>query len=663
MNTIRSRILCSFLLVGVIVLGVVGFVSYSVSKNALVNAARMEGQAIAGKLRESFEQYMGARVAFMQSVAGHEAMRNPEWEKNREFLSSLDASGLQIQAFFFIQPNGDALYLDGRVGKLGDRAYFREAFATGKTVVGNPLLSRATGEMVVIVASPVFSADKKVRGVLCGRIVANTFLSLAERQKWGESGYAVVVDSSGLIVVHPDKESIGVGNLVKNDGEKKYPSGMSEAFVSALKGNSSVAEFSEEGKEYIMAYSSVPLTGWGVAVASPVDEFLDPVLRVRNMILLLSVVVFLLIAAVSAWIARSLSKPVSGIVNTISVIASGDFSSAGTPETGGLQEIRDLSQALGHMVSSLGNLIRDVAGSSSILADNADKISDALLRNASSEEKLTAAFASVRAAAGETACAIESTNGAIEEMAAGAESGARSASDAGSRAEEAAAAVNDGNTSLLEVMSSVRRVSETNVGVGNAMADLNSSVEKISGFVDTITSIADQTNLLALNAAIEAARAGEAGRGFAVVADEVRKLAESSATAAKDIETVISTIVEKTKNAVSDNEHISSEIALLSEKAAETGKKIGNAAAAMGAVSENVQSIAAAAEEQSASIQEITSNMEKLTVSGNEVASQIDDSHRAIAEQSDIASELSSMAKDLVSLAGKLKGHTGRFRI
>ena len=257
-----------------------------------------------------------------------------------------------------------------------------------------------------------------------------------------------------------------------------------------------------------MAFSSVPSTGWGVAVISPVREFLGPVTRVRNILLILSAAVVILVAGISFILSRSLSRPVAELVNTVSALSGGDFSSAGISSRGNLRETRELSEALSKMTSSLRALIQDVANSAQSLTDNAEKISLSLKENASAAAGLEEIFDSVKQSAVENACAIEAANGSIEEMAASSEAGARSASEAGEGTEAAAGAVEEGNRSLGEVIVSVNKVSETTVSVGKAMDELNDSVNTISGFVDTITSIADQTNLLALNAAIEAARAG-----------------------------------------------------------------------------------------------------------------------------------------------------------
>ena len=179
---------------------------------------------------------------------------------------------MQIQAYFLIDLQGDGHYLDGKVNKLGDREYFQRARDTRKTVVGQPVLSRATGETVVIVASPVFSEKGELLSVLCGRITANTLITLASTQKWGESGHALVTDANGLFIVHPDKEFIGAVNATQ--AGEKIPEALAAAAKRALGGEQGIARYIEGGAEQVAAYSRVPSTGWSVAMAASADEFL-----------------------------------------------------------------------------------------------------------------------------------------------------------------------------------------------------------------------------------------------------------------------------------------------------------------------------------------------------------------------------------------------------
>lgn len=655
MKTIRGRILLSFLSVSLIVLFVIGYVSYSVSKNALLNAASNEGRALAEKLRDSFQQYISARAEFLEITAGHEEMRSGDWERIRGFLSSLDARELDLQTFFFIQPDGDALYLDGQINKLGDRAYFKEAMATGKTIIGDPLLSRATNEMVIIVASPVKGSDGKPRGVLCGRIVANSLVKIIEAQKWGKEGYAFAVDYSGILVAHPNQEFIGVENALEEN--EKFAPGVSRGLRRAREGETSTANFVKDGETTLMAFSRVPRTGWLVALIAPEKDFLDGIYLIRNIIAALSAAALFLMLGVSLLIARSISSLVSKVIEKMNSLAEGDFS---TPlDLKGLDEARILSEAVCTMIRGIRTLLDNTIKLSASVLEGMHKLNEDTKTMDNIGKSMLVAFDSVS----QTSNALSETGDSIEEIATAAESGARAASNAGENTVAVVAEAEDGSRELKGILLSVQKVFTAEKTVGETIRELHSSVAQIAGFVNTITSIADQTNLLALNAAIEAARAGDAGRGFAVVADEVRKLAEESSGAAEDIGAVISSIVEKTDMAVKESGHSLTEVSTLEEAATKTEKKIEGIADRMEAVSNDVQSIAALMEEQSASIHEMTAVMEKLSRSGIESARRMEEGMELLSESSRLASEFNHMSQGLLEGVEELKDSLALFKI
>jgi methyl-accepting chemotaxis protein len=177
---------------------------------------------------------------------------------------------------------------------------------------------------------------------------------------------------------------------------------------------------------------------------------------------------------------------------------------------------------------------------------------------------------------------------------------------------------------------------------------LSRNSEKIGNIVGVIDDVADQTNLLALNAAIEAARAGEQGRGFAVVADEVRKLAERTTASTKEIASMVKNIQEDTGKAVGSMEVSAKEVSSGVTLANQAGSSLQEIVHEAKGVQEMVQQIATAAEEQSAAAEEISSNVESIA--------SVSKQNAAASEQTSAASqEISRLTDDLQSLVGKFK--------
>jgi methyl-accepting chemotaxis protein len=658
-NTVRGRILVSFLAMGLLVLGGVSYVAQRQSAAALLASAEDEGIALVRTLQEGFEQYLTARTAFMEAAAGHAEMKSGDWERQRAFLSSLDAKGMQIQAYFLIDLQGDGHYLDGKVNKLGDREYFQRARDTRKTVVGQPVLSRATGETVVIVASPVFNEKGELLSVLCGRITANTLITLASAQKWGKSGHALVTDANGLFVVHPDAEFVGAVNAAQ--AGEKVPDALASTVKRALGGEQGIARYVEGGAEQVAAYSRVPSTGWGVVMAASVDEFLAPVRAMRNVILASLLVAALLVIAVSFWIAASVSRPLARVVAKMDELATGDFSSSFEPRSS-LVEMRHLSSSFNGMIASVADFAGGVFGVSRKLLARAEDMSAASEQSSASVHEVIGLVGKVAQNSHDAASAIEEANAGVGEVAHGAQAGAKAAVETGERAQEISTAAETGGSALEEMVHLIGEVSRSGASVNAAVNNLASSVSGITGFVNTITQIADQTNLLALNAAIEAARAGEAGRGFAVVAEEVRKLAEESNRAAGEVGRVIGEISQKTEHALADQKGSVEQIRQLVVRAKETKAVIDDVVLKVGAITENVQSIAATMQEQSASAEEMTAGMDHVARSGAEIAEQVENINRSMDEQGRMTESIASTAVDLVDLSEELQRSVARFK-
>ena len=337
-------------------------------------------------------------------------------------------------------------------------------------------------------------------------------------------------------------------------------------------------------------------------------------------------------SGIAFFITRSITAPLGQAVNVNRTIAEGDLNVK--VELNRKDEIGQLNESAHQMVTNLRRIITHLASTSDQVASAASELHSTSEQMATASEEV-ASQAGTIATAGEEMAA---TSGDIAQNCNMAADGAQKASD---KASEGSMVV----SKTVEVMG---RIAEKVQSSAKTVESLGARSDQIGEIVSTIEDIADQTNLLALNAAIEAARAGEQGRGFAVVADEVRALAERTTRATKEISTMIKSIQSETRSAVLIMEDGVHEVETGTTEASKSGTALQDILDQVNAVTMQVSQIATAAEEQTATTSEISSNIHQMS----EVVQQ---TARGAMDTSESASSLSKLADELKGIVGQFK--------
>lgn len=352
---------------------------------------------------------------------------------------------------------------------------------------------------------------------------------------------------------------------------------------------------------------------------------------VTTMIVVMIIALFLSVLVV-VQVNKNVVGAVRAVADVVHNVAEGDFTQA-IPKTSN-DEIGKLADDINEMVESLKQALQQVAESGATIASATTQIS-------SSTEEMSAGAQEQTSQAGEVASAVEEMTKTIIENSRNATQTAETAKKAKNTAEEGGVIVQNTIEGMRRIADVVRRSAET-------VQNLGRSSDQIGEIISVIDDIADQTNLLALNAAIEAARAGEQGRGFAVVADEVRKLAERTTKATKEIATMIRQIQTETKGAVESmaegTQKVDEGIAL-ADKAGNALEKIVDISQQ---VTDMVNQIAAASEQQSSASEQISKNIEAISTVTQQTASGI----QQIAHS---AEDLNRLTEQLRELLAKFK--------
>ncbi len=297
-------------------------------------------------------------------------------------------------------------------------------------------------------------------------------------------------------------------------------------------------------------------------------------------------------------------------------------------------EFGQLADEINSLVDKIRRIISQIAQTSEQVSSSAIELQSNAIQMAAGAEEV-AAQAETVATAGEE---MSATSGDI----------AQNCQMASEGSQQASAAAVSGTTVVNETIAVMNSIAERVMSSAKAVESLGSRSDQIGEIVSTIEDIADQTNLLALNAAIEAARAGEQGRGFAVVADEVRALAERTTRATREIGGMIKTIQQETKGAVVTMEEGVHEVAKGSEKAADSGRALEQILQQINDVNSQIHQVATAAEQQTATTSEISNNMQQIT----EVVAK---TSRGAKDSAAAANQLSVLADDLRRIVSQFK--------
>ncbi|QQE13322.1 methyl-accepting chemotaxis protein [Planctomycetota bacterium] len=361
----------------------------------------------------------------------------------------------------------------------------------------------------------------------------------------------------------------------------------------------------------------------------------DTVSRASTLIIGGIAFALLLGGAIAYLITRGITKPIQEIVERIKDIAQGEGDLTKRVEIHSKDEIGELGSWFNAFVEKVHNIVSEVSHATHDVASAATEI-------AASAEEMAQGMVEQSDQVTQVSTAIEEMSSSVVEVAQKAANANNSATDARSTAEE-------GGEIVQSSVEGIQQIAADTDTVSNVINELGEQSDKIGEIILVINDIADQTNLLALNAAIEAARAGEHGRGFAVVADEVRKLADRTTQATDNINSLIDVIQTKTGQAVEQMNNSKQTVESGVTQAQQAGEALATIVTGSDDVAGMIQNIAAAAEQQSAAAQQISSNITGISA--------------VISQNTEGANQAASAATQLSQKSEELQHLIGQFRI
>ncbi len=507
------------------------------------------------------------------------------------------------------------------------RPWYQNADKAGKLIVTPPYASVTMQQMVVTLAEPV-SHQGRVIGVAGADLSLDALIDEVLAMKVQGEGYAMLLDRTGLIVGHPNKE-LALKQVAELDP------GLTGAALDAWSRDGELHGANLNGREVLLSVQGVPGTDWLLAMVMYKEVLEAPLASLLWQLVGLTLVLLLVFGALLIAMFNYLFADLGRVSRALADIAHGEGDLTVQIATRSQDEVGQLAQNFNQFVARLHGIVsrlRDVtvelAAQSRTQAAGAEARSQRVRQQ---QDEIVM-----------VATAVTEMASATQEIAGNAEFAANTAGDAVRLAVAGQSQVGQSQRSITGLAGEVSDASQT-------IHELDGHAQQISGILATISGIAEQTNLLALNAAIEAARAGEQGRGFAVVADEVRVLSRRTHDSTAEIQQMIEALQQTTRKAVGGME-TSRQLAGTSVEDAEAANlSLGRINEAIGAISDMATQIAAAAEEQTSVTGEISRNTENIRHVSQALAAQ--------------AGEEAAQAAQLKSLTERLEQEIGRFRL
>ncbi len=616
--SLKQKILLSVVIALSLVILLLSWQSYSSQKSLLLQGSQEQLQRLGTQQAERVSDWLAARRDVIQAL-GNKAGADP-----LNALQQAQVSG-RFQLTYFGESSGKMNDSDPSINRDGydprSRGWYQEAMSKGGLIVTKPYLDVAYNIMVVTLAQPVAG------GVVGGDLSIASLVEDVTKMQLPADGFAIMMHKDGTIIAYKDAaKAMKPASEIDND--------LTNALIEQSKSSKDLvpAYFDNEGRDKLLWAADIPDTDWELvlvldkaALEAPLSSLLMTQLGMALLVLVGSILAI-------SWLVSMLLGPLTKVSQALARIADGNGDLTQRIKIDANDEVGQLANSFNRFVGSQHQLIGNIRQLANELNADAER---SLVTNQAAVDELQRQQQEVTM----VATAVTEMASATMEIAGNAENTAAAAQQSAQSSEQGKMLVNKTRQSINGLAEEVGQATEV-------IGELSRHAQAITSILSTIQGIAEQTNLLALNAAIEAARAGEQGRGFAVVADEVRVLSRRTQDSTQQIQSTIETLQQTTARAVSLMQTSQGLADNSVQDADQAVRALEEITSAISLISDMAGQIATAAEEQTQVTGEITQNTTAIKDVSDEITASamrdLDQAHSLKGRAADLNQQVST---------------------